>query len=350
VAHEPIHFNIINHSTNISFAIVGCGNIAQRHAQHIAQQAKLVAVCDVVKEKADALAKEFGVNAYASLEEMLTNEKELDVVSICTPNGLHAIHSITCLQNGKHVLCEKPMAINSIDCQAMMAAAEKANKQLFVVKQNRYNPPVAALKQALDENKLGKIFSVQLNCFWNRNDAYYANSWKGTKDLDGGTLFTQFSHFIDLLNWLFGDLTSIHALADNFNHQGVIEFEDTGIVAFRFQQGTLGSIHYTVNAHKQNMEGSLTIFAEKGTVKIGGQYLNELSYQSIDGFSFPALPQGNLANNYTHYQGSMSNHDKVYHDVIACLQTGKAPDTSLHDAMQTVNIIERIYASAKMNA
>ncbi len=314
------------------------------------QQAKLVAVCDVVKEKADALAKAFAVNAYYSLEEMLANEKELDVVAICTPNGLHAQHSIACLQNSKHVLCEKPMAINQPDCKAMMDAATKASKQLFVVKQNRYNPPVAALKNAMIENKLGKIFSVQLNCFWNRNESYYAHSWKGTSELDGGTLFTQFSHFIDLLNWLFGDIENIHALSANLNHQGIIEFEDTGIVAFRFKQGALGSIHYTVNAHKQNMEGSLTIFAEKGTVKIGGQYLNELSYQSIDGFSFDEMPQGNLANNYTHYQGSMSNHDKVYQDVIACLQTGKAPDTSLHDAMQTVDIIERIYASAKMNA
>jgi predicted dehydrogenase len=187
----------------LKFAIVGCGRIAQRHAEHILNNGQLVACCDNVREKADDFAKKFNCKAYHSIEDLLHSEKNnLDVVSICSPNGLHAQHSISSLNAGLNVLCEKPMAINVYDCGEMIKAAEKANKRLFLIKQNRFNPPVAAVKQAIDEGKLGKIFSVQLSCFWNRNDDYYNNSWKGTIDLDGGTLYTQFSHFIDLLYWM----------------------------------------------------------------------------------------------------------------------------------------------------
>ena len=236
-----------------------------------------------IHREATALAEKYKVSAFESLEEMLSANPDLDVVSVCTPNGLHAEHSIQALKAGKHVLCEKPMAISVKDCSAMIHAAERANKRLFIVKQNRFNPPVVAVKDLIDQGKLGKIYSVQLNCFWNRNAEYYKNSWKGTKDLDGGTLYTQFSHFIDLLYWFLGDVESVDAFTGNFDHQGLIEFEDTGVVILKFLTGAIGTINYTVNAYKKNMEGSLTIFAEKGTVKIGGQYLNELEYQSLEG-------------------------------------------------------------------
>ena len=183
----------------ISFALIGCGRIAQRHAALIATKGRLAGVCDIIKEKADSLAAAYQVKAWYSIDDLLSGEKDIDVVVICTPNGLHAIHAVKALQAGFHVLCEKPMAIRASDCGIMIQAAEKANRRLFIIKQNRYNPPVVAVKQAVDEGRLGKIYSLQLNCFWNRNENYYKNSWKGTQDLDGGTLFTQFSHFIDLL-------------------------------------------------------------------------------------------------------------------------------------------------------
>jgi UDP-N-acetyl-2-amino-2-deoxyglucuronate dehydrogenase len=330
----------------IRFALIGCGRIAQRHAEHIHNKAQLLAVCDIVKEKADALALAYNTTAWYSIEELLANEKDIDVVVICSPNGLHAEHSIKSLRAGFHVLCEKPMAIKVSDCGAMIEAAEKANRRLFAIKQNRYNPPVAAVKKLVDEGRLGKINNVQLNCFWNRNEDYYKNSWKGTKLMDGGTLFTQFSHFIDLLYWIVGDVEKAQAFTGNFTHQGIIEFEDTGSVILQFTNGAIGTINYTVNSYKNNMEGSLTLFGEKGTVKIGGQYLNELEYQSIDGYAIENLSAGNKPNNYGNYVGSMSNHDKVYDNVIDVLQNNAAITTSAYEALKTVEIIEKIYKTA----
>jgi UDP-N-acetyl-2-amino-2-deoxyglucuronate dehydrogenase len=329
----------------IRFAIIGCGRIAQRHAAHIKSRGILAAVCDIEKEKADQLAKEYTAIPYYSIEELLESGHGLDVISICTPNGLHAEHSIKALRAGFHVLCEKPMALNVGDCEKMIAAAESAGKRLFIIKQNRYNPPVVAVKKVLEEGRLGKVYSIQLNCFWNRDLEYYANSWKGTKKLDGGTLFTQFSHFIDLLYWMLGDITEVRSMMQNFAHGNAIEFEDTGVVLLKFVNGALGAVNYTVNSYGKNMEGSLTIFGEKGTVKIGGQYLNELEYQNIQDFTIGELPAGNIANEYGAYQGSMSNHDKVYDNLIDVLLHNGTITTSAWDGLKTVSIIEKIYSA-----
>ena len=334
---------------NLKFAIVGCGRIAQRHAEHISKLGTLVAVCDILIEKAKDLGSLYKANYYDDIDEMLVNEADIDVVSICSPNGLHAEHSIKSLNSGFHVLCEKPMAINVHDCGMMIQAAEKNNRRLFAIKQNRFNPPVVAVKKAIDKGILGKIYSVQLSCFWNRNQDYYLNSWKGTKDVDGGTLFTQFSHFIDLLYWIIGDVKSANAIIRNYNHRDIIEFEDTGAVILEFYSGAIGTLNYTVNSYGGNMEGSLTIFGEKGTVKIGGQYLNELEYQNIEDFKFENLPVGNKANNYGHYQGSMSNHDEVYKNVVDVLQNGGSISTNSFEGLKTVEIIDKIYEAANGN-
>ncbi|HTQ65416.1 MAG TPA: Gfo/Idh/MocA family oxidoreductase [Puia sp.] len=328
------------------FAIIGCGRIAQRHAEHIKKIGKLAAVCDIVPERAKALGDKYGVPSFQYVADMLKETKQADVVSVCSPNGLHAEHTIKSLQAGFHVLCEKPMALSVQDCSAMINAAERANKRLFIVKQNRFNPPVAAVKKLIEEDRLGKIYSIELNCFWNRNNEYYQNSWKGTKALDGGTLFTQFSHFIDLLYWMIGDVKEVRAFTSNFHHKGIIEFEDTGAVSLKFHNGAIGTINYTVNCHKKNMEGSLAIFAEKGTVKIGGQYLNELEYQDIENYRIENLPPGNPPNQYGQYQGSMSNHDKVYQNVVEVLEGSGVIATNGLEGLKTVEIIDRIYSSA----
>ncbi|MBS1488672.1 MAG: Gfo/Idh/MocA family oxidoreductase [Bacteroidetes bacterium] len=329
----------------IKFGIIGCGRIAQRHAEHISHKGELVAVCDVVAERANELAQRYGAKAYFQLEEMLQAERQIDVISVCSPNGLHAQHAILSLQAGFHVLCEKPMALTIYDCGRMIQAAEQSNKRLFAIKQNRYNPPVAAVKKAVDEGRLGKVMSIQLSCFWNRNTDYY-KEWKGTLQLDGGTLFTQFSHFVDLIYWIVGDVKHVQAFRGNFAHQGVIEFEDTGVVILEFYNGAIGTINYTVNSYQKNMEGSLTIFGEKGTVKIGGQYLNELEYQNIENYKIENLPEGNRPNNYGTYVGSMSNHDKVYDNLIEVLQNNASITTSSFDGLKTVEIIEKIYAAS----
>ena len=331
---------------NIRFGIIGCGRIASRHAEIVKKKAILSAVCDNKIEKAAEFGNTYNTKYFNSIDELLAAEKEIDVISVCTPNNLHSEHTIKSLQAGKHVLCEKPMAIKVSDCRKMMVEADKSGKDLLIVKQNRFNPPVAALKDVIETGKLGKILSVQLNCFWNRNEDYYKNSdWKGKKELDGGTLFTQFSHFIDLLYWLIGDIKNVNALGKNFIHTNTIEFEDTGMAAVEFENGAIGTINYTVNSYGKNMEGSITVFGDKGTVKVGGQYLNVLEYQNIDGFEISGLPESRPANDYGFYQGSMSNHEKVYENVIDVINYGGTIAANAYEGMKTVEIIERIYRS-----
>jgi len=332
----------------IRFGIIGCGRIATRHAQHIANNGELVAVCDIIPEKANDLAEKYGAAPYFSMEKMLKKEKgNIDVFAVCSPNGLHAEHAIAALKAGYHVLCEKPMGVNVHECGEMIKVAEKANKRLFAVKQNRFNPPVVAVKNAIDEGRFGKILSIQLSCFWNRNEDYYANSWKGTMNMDGGTLFTQFSHFVDLVYWMIGDVKEVCGFSKNAIHGEIIDFEDTGVVALEFYNGAIGTINYTVNSYGKNMEGSLSIFGEKGTVKIGGQYLNELEYQNIADFKIENLPTGNTANNYGTYQGSMSNHDKIYENLVEVLQNNASISTSAFEGLKTVEIIDKIYTKIR---
>jgi predicted dehydrogenase len=331
----------------LNFLLVGCGHIGIRHAALMAQYGQILAVCDIDSNKAAQTAHQYNCSFYLDINTMLQAHTNAHVVAICTPNYLHALHSILCLQNDMHVLCEKPMAICTKDALEMMHVANQCNKKLFVVKQNRYNPPVIAVKDLLQKNILGTIFSIQLTCFWNRNNQYYSNSWKGDKQKDGGTLYTQFSHFIDLLYWYFGDVDSIQAIVKNSNHQQVIEFEDNGVIALSFNNGIIGTINYSVNAFEKNMEGALTIIGQNGTVKIGGQYLNEISYQHIHNYTIPPLNKGNEANNYGAYQGSMSNHNEVYQHVVNSLQTpANNITTNSFEAFKTVEIIERIYAAA----
>ena len=326
-----------------NFAIIGCGRIGQRHAEQIILQGNLIAVCDILPERANALATQYNTKAYYSIKDFLAGEVNIDVLAVCTPNGLHAVHSIQALQKGLNVLCEKPLCLTTIEGKEMINAAKVAEKKLFVVKQNRYNPPVVFLKELLKENKLGKIFSFQINCFWNRPPEYYTG-WKGTKQLDGGTLYTQFSHFIDLLYWLMGDVADVKKTIKNMAHPN-IEFEDCGVVLFNMVNGAVGSLNYTVNSFVRNMEGSFTIFGEKGTVKIGGQYLNELEYFEVDGMEKPNLSKGNNANSYGFYQGSMSNHNKVYENLVLALNDPNHLFASAEEGLKTVEIIERIYAA-----
>ena|SRR3990170_2002964 len=334
----------------ISFGIIGLGNIGVRHALHISahENARLAGGCDIKEERCNEFHALYpDANIYSSMEEML-HDTGIDIVSVCTPNNTHAEIVISALNAGKHVLVEKPMAIKKVDCENMIHMALKTGKNLFVVKQNRFNPPVQAIKQLIEQKKLGRILTVSVNCYWNRSEAYYRSSdWKGIKELDGGTLFTQFSHFIDVVYYLLGDMKIFHAQIANVNHQGLIEFEDTGIVSFVLNEHNApGVLHYTTAAFNHNMEGSITIFAERATIKIGGKYLNTIEYQATDGFDLRDLPESGPANNYGDYEGSMSNHDKVIDNVIKSLQGKGAIMTNAYDGLKTVEIIENIYRIA----
>lgn len=327
----------------IKFVIVGCGRIGNRHAGHIYEQGELVAVCDTDKGAANKLAKKYQTRSYSNINDLINDKLDYDVAVICTPNGLHAEHSIKFLNDKKHVLCEKPMALSSKDCGEMIITAENNNVRIFAVKQNRFNPPVRKVKELIDKGLLGNILSIQLSCFWNRNKDYYENSWKGSKKLDGGTLYTQFSHFIDLLYWMFGDVVNVDGFSNNYLHD-YIEFEDSGVVSLKFSSGAIGTINYNVNSTNSNFEGSLTVFGSKGTVKIGGQYLNELEYQNIINIKEKIiLEKGNEPNNYGNYVGSMSNHGLVYKNLISVLKHNEPINANAFEAMKTVEIIEKIY-------
>jgi UDP-N-acetyl-2-amino-2-deoxyglucuronate dehydrogenase len=328
------------------FAIIGCGKIAGRHAEQTAKYGKLVAVCDILKERADALAATYQAKAYTSTEQLFLQEKDIDIVAICTPNGLHTQHSIQSLQAGAHVLCEKPLCISSSDAASMIDAATKAQRNLFVVKSTRYNPALISLKEKLVQRKLGKLYSFQLNCFWNRPAAYYKDSWKGSLSMDGGTLFTQFSHYIDAVLWLFGDMQSVSGWRKNMAHESVIEFEDSGIVAMKMSNGMIGGLNWSVNTLNKNMEVSLTIIAEKASIRIGGEYMNRVEYESTDGFSLGDAASGQ-ANDYGFYKGSMSNHDKVYENMMLTLADNSHPFTHAVDGLKTVETIEKIYSTVK---
>ncbi|MBL0271006.1 MAG: Gfo/Idh/MocA family oxidoreductase [Chitinophagaceae bacterium] len=333
--------------SRLKFAILGCGKIAPRHATEIKKHGELIAVCDIIPEKADQLAKEFGAKAFYHPDELYKNSSAIDVVAVCTPNGLHTEHSITALLYGAHVLCEKPLSISATDGRRMIEVAEKTGKKLFVVKSTRYNPAIASLKMALDEKKLGQLYSFQLNCFWNRPPAYYAGSWRGT-ELDGGTLFTQFSHYIDALLWLLGDISQVSGFRKNLAHHDSILSEDTGIVALEMQSGLIGGLNWSVNTYRENMEVSLTLIAEKATIELGGGYMNELKYQASGDLLLDTPVEG-AANDYGFYKGSMSNHDQVYENLLKALANEQHPFISAGDGLKTVEAIERIYNSVSLS-
>lgn len=326
------------------FAIIGCGRIAERHAAHIPKYGLLKAVHDIEPISLKSFAEKHRAKPYVRIGDLIENERGMiDVISICSPNGLHAGQAIQALKAGFHVLCEKPMALSSRDCGEMIKAAEQANRRLFIVKQNRFNLPVIQVKKWLDEGRLGKILSCQVSCFWNRNKEYY-QGWKGTKSIDGGSLYTLFSHFIDLLYWMLGDVEKVHALTGNMGHQGLIEIEDTGAVILRFSQGCIGTINYTTNAYGGNMEGSITLFGEKGTVKIGGQYLNELEYVRIDGIQEHG--SGASAGAYKKYEGDQAHVGEVYANLVSVLEGRGTISTNGFEGLKTVEIIEKIYRAA----
>lgn len=335
----------------ISFAIIGFGKIGERHAGFISDhpEARLAGAYDIKPARLDVFEKSYpSARSYSSADE-IWQDPNVDIVSICTPNHLHAPIAIEALQHGKHVLVEKPMAIRKVDCEQMIHTALKTGKSLFVVKQNRFNPPVQAVKQLLEHHSPGRILSVAVQCYWNRNENYYRSSdWKGIKTFDGGTLYTQFSHFIDVIYYLLGDMDILHAQIANVSHKGLIEFEDTGVVSFLLKEHHApGVLHYTTSSFHHNMEGSITIFAERATIKIGGKYLNTIDYQATDGFDIGVLEEGGPPNQYGEYEGSMSNHDKVIDNVIQSLQGKSAIMTNAYDGLKTVEIIERIYQIAQ---
>lgn len=332
--------------TKIRFAVLGCGHIGKRHAAMISNNdaCELVALSDS-KDKAALGIDQYDVPFFTSLDELLASDIKFDVLCIATPNGLHEKHALQGLQAAHHVVIEKPMALSKAGCERVLYEALRQHKQVFCVMQNRYSPPSLWLKEILLKGILGEIFIVQINCYWNRDGRYYTkDNWHGTKELDGGTLYTQFSHFIDIMYWLFGDISNIRASFNDFNHATLTDFEDSGFVNFDFINGGAGSFNYSTSVWNQNLESSITIIAEKGTVKIGGQYMNDVQVCNIENYEMPELAASNPPNDYGQYKGSAANHHYIFENIVDVLHGKGLITTNALEGLKVVEIIERIYA------
>lgn len=333
----------------VKFAVVGCGHIGKRHGEMIArnQEAELVAIIDV-KEKAALNIDNFDVPFFQSLDAFLQSGIAADVINIATPNGLHATQALQSLQANKHVVIEKPIALTKADAEKIIFKALHAHKHVFAVMQNRYSPPSAWIKELIDSGKLGKIFMVQLNCYWNRDERYYKKgNWHGSKEQDGGTLFTQFSHFIDILYWLLGDIENIQSRLQSFNHASLTDFEDSGTVTFDLISGGMGCLNFSTSVWDKNMESSITIIAENGSIKIGGQYMDKIEYCHVKDYSVPELAPTNPGNDYGSYKGSAANHNFIIQNVIDVIRLRSTITTNALEGLKVVDIIERIYAAGK---
>ncbi len=338
-------------SNKIKFAVIGQGHIGKRHAEMVRRNndCELIAVCDIASKEQLGL-NELKESYYTSAEKMLADHPEVEVVSICTPNGLHAEHSLAALREGKNIICEKPLALTKADCEKIIFRALKKNKTVFCVMQNRYSPPSMWLKEIVEKKIIGEVFMVQLNCYWNRDDRYYKKGgWKGTQNLDGGTLFTQFSHFIDIMYWLFGDVKDIQAKFNDFTHAKSTDFEDSGFVNFNFVDGGMGSINYSTAVWDTNLESSITIIGSKGSVKVGGQYMEKVEYCHIKDYTMPELAPTNEANDYGTYKGSANNHHYIFENVVDTLKGKNTITTNAMEGLKVIDIIERIYDLRKEN-
>ena len=336
-------------SNKIRFAVVGCGHIGKRHIAEIKTnpKAELMAICDI--KPADEF-ENFGVPYFENLANLLAASLSLDVISICTPNGLHVTQSLEALDYC-NVLVEKPMALSVEDAKALIQKESQSKYQLFCVMQNRYSPPAVWLKSLIENKLLGKIYMVNLNCFWNRDDNYYNSAdWRGTTELDGGTLFTQFSHFIDILFYLFVSVKVKDAIFTDFNHQHTTDFEDSGMIQFELEDQGLGSMQFSTAVFDKNMESSITIIGEKGSVKVGGQYMEKLAYCHIQDYDSPELQKSNGQHNYGKYKGSANNHHFVIENVIESLQGGQTKDATPEQCLKVIAFIEQAYKNRKLKS
>jgi predicted dehydrogenase len=336
-------------SHTVSFAVVGCGSIGKRHLAVIGQEARasLAAFCDNDPEQLRTMQDLYpGIPAFGDFQEMLRCIP-CDVVNICTPHGLHAPMAIEAARAKRNILVEKPMALSPEDCRLMIESADEHGVLLMVVKQNRFNVPIALTKMALDSGRMGRIFMVQCNVLWNRHAGYYQDSpWRGRSALEGGALHTQASHFLDLMIWWFGDVVDAKATLATKNHP--IEIEDCGSALLEFASGVLGSLTWTTCVYNKNYEGSITVIGEYGTIKVGGQYLNKIEFWDVR--SLP-LPEDTVftdqPNAYGKYQGTSSNHDKVIDSVVAELLHERHNVIEGNEGIRTINAIDRIYAAAR---
>jgi len=342
---------IISTFTNIQgrkirIALVGCGRISINHLSAIEvhqNNFELVAVCDSESTPLKLATEKYKVPGYLSLREMLINE-ELDVISICTPSGMHSDQTVDIAKAGIHVICEKPMATRWRDGLRMVKACDNANVRLFIVKQNRQNATLQLLKRVIQEKRFGRIFMVNINVFWTRPQAYYDQAkWRGTWELDGGAFMNQASHYIDLADWLIGPVDKVQAMMGTLERD--IEVEDTGVINIRWRSGAMGSINVTMLSYPKNYEGSITILGEKGTVRVGGLAVNEIQHWEFeDKCDYDdKVTDANYETDSVYGFG----HPLYYKNIVDVLRGDAEPETDGREGLKSLEVLIAAYLAAR---
>ncbi len=332
----------------LRFAIVGCGRIAKRHSELLGEKqingAELVGVCDVEEESANKISKQFNVPSFTDMDEMMKNI-DVDVVVILTPSGLHAKHTVNLAKYGKHIMVEKPMALTLDDADAMINACDRNGCKLFVIKQNRFNVPVVKLRKAVEQGRFGKFVLGTVRVRWARHQQYYDQAaWRGTWAMDGGVLTNQASHHVDMLEWMMGDVESV--FAKSTTALANIEAEDTAVVTVKFKNGALGIIEATTAARPDDLEGSISILGEKGSVVIGGFAVNKMltwKFETEDEGDNEVLEKYSV--NPPNVYGF--GHQAYYEHVVECVNGG---NQNLVDGLQgrkSIELISAIYESVE---
>lgn len=330
----------------LRFGLIGCGRVAPRHAQSLQQlsQAELVAVADVIESRAEHFHKDYGADPYTDYRALL-DRKDIDVITICTPSGLHAQMGIEAAQAGKHIIVEKPISLSTKDADALIQAASDAGVKLCVVLQNRFNPPMQDLYHAVHGGKLGRLMLGNATVRWYRPQSYYEDGWHGTWSMDGGALMNQSIHHIDALQWLMGDVESVYSMTGTLAHQ--MEAEDVGVAVLRFKNGALGGIEGSTLTYPQNLEGSVAIFGEHGSLKVGGTALNRKVIWKIDGEleKEQELITADLVDPPSVYG---SSHKLVVEDMIDSVLQDRQPKTHGKEGRRSLALVEAIYNSARI--
>jgi UDP-N-acetyl-2-amino-2-deoxyglucuronate dehydrogenase len=332
----------------IRIGLLGCGRIAERHSQLLGgnkiARASLVAVCDPIRARADAIAYKFGVLAFYDIDSLLAR-KDIDAIAVLTPSGMHSEHVIACAKAGKHVIVEKPMALRLQDADDMIRACEEAAVKLFIVKQNRFNVPVVKAREALETGRFGRLILGTVRVRWCRDQAYYdQDDWRGTWACDGGVLTNQASHHVDMLEWFFGDVERVHARA--ITALAKIETEDTAVGTLKFRNGALGIIEATTATRPTDLEGSLSILGEKGTVEIAGFAVNQIRHwRFVDEIVFDKDVMEKFSVNPPDVYGF--GHQAYYQHVIDCLLDQRAPLVDGLEGRKSVELIAALYESIK---
>jgi UDP-N-acetyl-2-amino-2-deoxyglucuronate dehydrogenase len=331
--------------SDIRLALVGCGRIAQTHFDAIREVdgIELVAVCDAVEQRAREAGEQNDVPWFTSYSKMLSDVPS-DAVAICTPSGLHPAHGILAARAGRHVVCEKPMAITLSAADELVHACDEQGVHLFVVKQNRLNPSVQLVKRAVDKGRFGRIYLANTTVRWTRPQEYYDQApWRGTWEFDGGAFMNQASHYVDLIQWLVGPVESVVAKTATLARR--IETEDTGVAVLRFRSGALGVIEVTMLTYPKNLEGSLTLLGERGTIRIGGTAVNRIEHWAFADSDEDDALVSQVATNPSSVYGF--GHAGYYRNVLAVLRGEAAPETDGRAGRKSLELILGIYESAK---